>query len=89
MPVWVGRVYQEGWLAFLRGRWRWSMAAMGTPGVPVAPQMIGDVGQDDAYATESNPEGLRYGEGPHAPGCLAHPAARPRSDPPNGDISIG
>ncbi len=46
-------------------------------------------GQDDAYATESNPEGLRYNEKPHKPGELPpRPAAEPgeRHDPP---ISVG
>ncbi|MEC5384792.1 hypothetical protein VVD49_03610 [Uliginosibacterium sp. H3] len=46
-------------------------------------------GQDDAYATESNPEGLRYNEKPHKPGELPK---RPvgehgtHQDPP---ISVG
>lgn len=57
--------------------------------VPVAPQVIGNVGQDDAFATESQPEGLRYGEGPHAPGCLAHPPLLKSEEAPQGDISIG
>jgi len=46
-------------------------------------------GQDDAYATESNPEGLRYGEKPHKPGALPpRPASEhgERHDPP---ISVG
>lgn len=55
----------------------------------VRPQLFGDMGQDDVFATESNPEGLRYGEGPHAPGCLAHPVRALVEPPPHGEISIG
>lgn len=52
------------------------------------PAVTGDKGQDDAYATESNPEGLRYGEKPHKPGELPHPPAEHdrRHEPP---ISVG
>lgn len=39
---------------------------------PEPPALVGDFGQDDAFATESNPEGLRYGEQPHAPGAEHH-----------------
>jgi hypothetical protein len=53
------------------------------------PQVIGDFGQDDAFATESNPEGLRYGEAPHAPGCLPHPPKTAVLPPEHGEISIG
>lgn len=53
------------------------------------PQLIGDLGQDDVFATESNPEGLRYGEAPHAPGCLAHPVPPLVPPPEHGEISIG
>ena len=50
------------------------MAHTQTPGHDESkrPPTAGDKGQDDAYATESNPEGLRYGEGPHKPGELPH-----------------
>ncbi|GAA5176524.1 hypothetical protein GCM10025771_11480 [Niveibacterium umoris] len=41
------------------------------------PTLIGDVGFDAAYATESHPEGLRYGETPRAPGVEPH---RPEAD---------
>lgn len=51
--------------------------------------VFGDFGEDDAFATESHPEGLRYDEGPHAPGSLAHPATEKDERPPHGDISIG
>ncbi|MDQ7988520.1 MAG: hypothetical protein REI09_02695 [Candidatus Dactylopiibacterium sp.] len=60
---------------------------------PQAPEILGDFGQDDAFSTESHPEGLRYDEGPPgAPGSLPHPPRPPRpeadkDDPP--DISIG
>ncbi len=60
-----------------------------TDTVPTAPQVIGDFGQDDAFATESNPEGLRYGEAPHAPGSLAHPTRKTAPPPEHGEISIG
>lgn len=52
------------------------------------PVVTGDKGQDDAYATESNPEGLRYDEKPHKPGELPHPTGKPgtRHEPP---ISVG
>ncbi|MDB5815312.1 MAG: hypothetical protein JWN23_2429 [Rhodocyclales bacterium] len=52
------------------------------------PPVAGDRGQDDAFATESNPEGLRYGEKPHKPGELPHPAGHhtPHEQPP---ISVG
>lgn len=53
------------------------------------PQLIGDLGQDDVFATESNPEGLRYGEAPHAPGCLPHPQPAVAVPPEHGEISIG
>ncbi len=52
------------------------------------PPVAGDRGQDDAFATESNPEGLRYGEKPHKPGELPHPAEHhdTHEQPP---ISVG
>ncbi|MDB5801119.1 MAG: hypothetical protein JWL63_2058 [Rhodocyclales bacterium] len=53
------------------------------------PPVAGDRGQDDAFATESQPEGLRYGEKPHKPGELPHPARQDhdtRHEPP---ISVG
>lgn len=56
----------------------------------VPPALLGDVGQDDAFATESHPEGLRYGEKKHPPGSVEHGAAPVK--PPvkdHGDISIG
>jgi len=36
------------------------------------PTTFGDIGQDDAFATESHPEGLRYGERPRPPGSEHH-----------------
>lgn len=58
------------------------------------PPVIGDFGQDDAFATESHPEGLLDGERPHAPGALPHPELEPgkaddKAPPPHGEISIG
>ena len=60
------------------------------PDLPEAqrPIVTGDKGQDDVYATESNPGGLRYNEKPHKPGELPdHPdqPAKP-GEPP---ISVG
>ncbi len=53
------------------------------------PPLIGDFGQDSAFATERHPEGLRYGEKPRAPGVEPHrtPSDMPHRDP--GAISIG
>lgn len=51
------------------------------------PTVIGDFGQDDAFATESNPDGLRYGEKRHKPGELGiQPPADEEDEPP---ISVG
>ncbi|MDQ8020546.1 MAG: hypothetical protein REI94_01805 [Moraxellaceae bacterium] len=51
------------------------------------PTVIGDFGQDDAFATESNPDGLRYGEKRHKPGELGiKPPADEEDEPP---ISVG
>lgn len=57
---------------------------------PEPPTLVGDFGQDDAFATESHPEGLRYGEQPHAPGAEHHGKNQPV--PPDHEeavISIG
>ena len=53
--------------------------------------VIGDFGQDDAFATESHPEGLRYGERPHEPGSEYHgPKGGAEKTPhKDGDNSIG
>lgn len=56
-----------------------------------APQVIGDFGQDDAFSTESHPEGLRYGERRRPPGVefygsLGIPADQPEKGP---TISVG
>ncbi|QSI77405.1 hypothetical protein [Niveibacterium microcysteis] len=55
------------------------------------PTLFGDVGFDAAYATESHPEGLRYGEKPRAPGVEPHRAkADPAQDADgHGVISVG
>ncbi|MEN3110622.1 hypothetical protein ACFONG_02075 [Uliginosibacterium paludis] len=53
------------------------------------PPVFGDFGQDDAFATESHPEGLRYAEAAHPPGCLGHPLTDSAPLPPQGEISIG
>jgi hypothetical protein len=52
------------------------------------PIVTGDRGQDDAYATESNPEGLRYGEKPHKPGALP-PRTKSQDTPHEPTISVG
>lgn len=53
------------------------------------PTLIGDSGFDAAFATESHPEGLRYGEKPRAPGVEPHrPEAEGQADD-HGVISIG
>jgi len=36
------------------------------------PELIADFGQDDCFATETHPEGLRYGERKHPPGTEFH-----------------
>jgi hypothetical protein len=51
------------------------------------PTVIG--GQDDAYATESNPEGLRYGEKPHKPGELPHPSGEHNKHHDEPPLSVG
>ncbi len=54
------------------------------------PQIVGDFGQDSVFATESHPEGLRYGRRkPLAPGEEPHGESEgtPHHDP--GAISIG
>jgi hypothetical protein len=56
---------------------------------PEPPAVIGDVGQDDAFATESHPEGLRYGEKPHAPGSEPHGKKKEEGDHQEAPISIG
>lgn len=53
------------------------------------PILFGDVGQDDAFATESNPEGLRYGEKPHPPGSVEHGNGAANAPLSRGLISIG
>ena len=58
---------------------------------PEPPLILGD---DSAFATESEPEGLRYGEQPHPPGSVYHGSvkpdpATPDPAPPHGEISIG
>jgi hypothetical protein len=54
------------------------------------PVLLGDVGEDDAFATESHPEGLRYGERPHPPGSVEHGDGLPKPPPAeHGEISIG
>lgn len=40
------------------------------------PRLGPDRGQDDVYATESDPEGLRYGEKAPRPGELPHAPVR-------------
>jgi hypothetical protein len=52
------------------------------------PVVTGDRGQDDAYATESNPEGLRYGEKPHKPGELPRTTGE-HGTHPEPPISVG
>jgi hypothetical protein len=52
------------------------------------PPLICDFGQDSVFATETHPEGLRYGETPHAPGTEPHHAPNPHQPEP-GVISIG
>lgn len=49
----------------------------------------GDMGQDDAFATESNPEGLRYGEKPHKPGELPPRPSHQNDDCDEPRISVG
>ena len=57
---------------------------------PEPPALLGDVGEDDAFATETHPEGLRYGEKPHPPGSVEHGESVEGPPPPvNGEISIG
>ena len=54
------------------------------------PVMVGDFGQDSVFATESHPEGLRYGDKtPRAPGVEPHLVSddTPHHEP--GAISIG
>jgi hypothetical protein len=53
------------------------------------PILVGDSGADAAFATESHPEGLRYGEKPRAPGLEPRRAPLPDAAPPHGEISIG
>ena len=53
------------------------------------PTLIGDVGFDAAYATESHPEGLRYGEQPRAPGLEPHRTAPAPACDAHGVISVG
>ncbi|MCL2658149.1 MAG: hypothetical protein FWD62_12200 [Betaproteobacteria bacterium] len=55
------------------------------------PPLVCDFGQDSVYATETHPEGLRYGETPHAPGTEPHHAPDPNEAAHNepGVISIG
>jgi len=54
------------------------------------PALPGDVGDDSAFATETHPEGLRYGETPHPPGSVQHnPALAEKPAAKEGDISIG
>lgn len=40
--------------------------------------LIGDRGEDDAFATESHPEGFRGHAKPHRPGELPHPQRPPQ-----------
>lgn len=56
---------------------------------PEPPVLLGDVGDDSAFATETHPEGLRYGETPHPPGSVEHGSASKTRHPVNGDLSIG
>ncbi|MDP5239181.1 hypothetical protein Q9Q94_06555 [Uliginosibacterium sp. 31-16] len=56
---------------------------------PEPPALPGDVGDDSVFATETHPEGLRYGEQPHPPGTVQHGAILKKSGSGNGDISIG
>lgn len=54
------------------------------------PKLFGDMGFDAAYATESHPEGLRYGEQPRAPGLEPHRAGpAPTPEERHGVISLG
>lgn len=55
------------------------------------PDLIGDFGQDDAFSTESHPEGLRYGERPHPPGIEHHGTLgiTPPKEPPAAPLSVG
>ncbi|MBK9217823.1 MAG: hypothetical protein IPL70_04960 [Uliginosibacterium sp.] len=54
------------------------------------PELLGDVGDDSAFATETHPEGLRYGETPHPPGSVQHsPVIAEKPQAKEGDISIG
>jgi hypothetical protein len=47
-------------------------------------------GDDSAFATETHPEGLRYGETPHPPGSVQHsPVIAEKPQAKEGDISIG
>lgn len=57
-----------------------------------APQVIGDFGQDDAFSTESHPEGLRYGEKRRPPGVEYHGTLGIDKDKPQDEtppISVG
>lgn len=60
-----------------------------TPVLPDPPPTLGYSGQDDAFATESNPEGLRYAEKRRKPGHVApeSPADDPEHHEPR--ISLG
>ncbi|MCX9157562.1 hypothetical protein OPU71_15645 [Niveibacterium sp. 24ML] len=55
------------------------------------PKLFGDMGFDAAYATESHPEGLRYGEQARAPGLEPHrsPPTKAAGERIQGVISIG
>lgn len=55
------------------------------------PEVIGDFGQDDAFSTESHPEGLRYGEKKRPPGEEYHGSheAPPDKDDDNAPLSVG
>ncbi len=56
---------------------------------PDPPVLLGDVGDDSVFATESHPEGLRYGEQAHPPGSVQHGAILKKPESEHGDISIG
>ena len=55
------------------------------------PTLVGDSGADAAFATESHPEGLRYGEKPRAPGVEPHRsnADEAPDEDDHGVISVG